>query len=197
MQSIVALAGVVGFAAAAVAPAYGAASTEAAYAPVYPVSSEAAGFAPSYNQTIKTETAAATAPVYYTSYSKTVETVSTSAYVTYCPTPTTLVFGTEKYTVTSATTLTITACANGCAVTKEVAVVKTTEEAATIVHPTAPAYAPVKTEEAATIVHPTAPVYKTQNTTTAVETAPAKYTGAATKVGAGAFAIVAGLVALL
>lgn len=43
-----------------------------------------------------------------------------TAYTTYCPSPTTFAHGNKTYTVTSATTLTITDCPGGCKITKPV-----------------------------------------------------------------------------
>ncbi|RYP11910.1 hypothetical protein DL765_007553 [Monosporascus sp. GIB2] len=43
-----------------------------------------------------------------------------TSYETYCPGPTTLTYGQTTYTISSATTLTITDCPGGCTVTKPV-----------------------------------------------------------------------------
>jgi len=52
-------------------------------------------------------------------YANTTTTVLVSSIVTYCPEPTTLTHGTQTFTVTKATTLTIP-CPNLCTVTKPV-----------------------------------------------------------------------------
>jgi hypothetical protein len=248
MQSIIALAGVVGFAAAAVAPpAYGAVSSEAAAAtvpayavstqaaaatvPAYKVSSEeAAATVPAYKVSsseaaatvpaykVSTEEAKATAPVYHTSWEAVTETIKTSQYVTVCPSPTapaTLVFNTKTFIVTEATTITVSACKDGCTITKTVPVTEPAKPTtAVVVKPSTevkpvPLPSPIATEEVKTIIPvytqpasaavPTTTLlaYKSQNATGSYPTAPAKYTGAASKVGAGAFAMVAGLAAFL
>lgn len=56
-----------------------------------------------------------------------------TAYTTYCPEPTKITHGGKTYTITSATTLTITDCPGGCTVTKPVAPTST---------PVAPIYTP-------------------------------------------------------
>ncbi|KJX99553.1 hypothetical protein TI39_contig354g00122 [Zymoseptoria brevis] len=233
MQSIFAIAGVVGLVAAAVPASYSVSSEAAAVAaPAYGASSEeAAATIPVYVAS-SSEAAATIIPVYHTSYEQVTETISTSHYVTVCPSPTTpatLVFNTNTVVVTEATTLTITACEHGCTFTKTVPIIQTIEQSANVPTPYAtvvkpvptseeasakspPAYnkpsevAPVpavSTEEAAATILPSKPAalttiaVQTQNSTTAIQTAPAKYTGDATRVGAGAFAMIAGLFALL
>lgn len=78
-----------------------------------------------------------------------------TSYETYCPGPTTLTYGQTTYTISSATTLTITDCPGGCTVTKPV---YTTSEQ--------PSEYPTETP-----VYPTeTPVYPTEVPTTGAPT---------------------------
>jgi hypothetical protein len=131
MQSIIALAGVVGLAAAAYAPSYddnSRATTQdavvptpyaasSAFSPVetipsYSSSVENAEFAPApYSSS---EAARFTSPLIWS----TTQYIRTSAYTTYCSEATTLSFNTKTYTIAAPTTLTVTDCYNGCEIVK-------------------------------------------------------------------------------
>jgi hypothetical protein len=127
------------------------------------------------------------APVY--------ETTVVPVYTTYCPQPTHVTYGSQVYTVTEATTLTLTS------VTVTKPVYSETTPVATAPVETAPVYttAPVENSPVApTTAAPVAPVYPTAGNGTMVApsasatySAPAEYTGAASKASFG----VAGLIA--
>lgn len=93
-----------------------------------------------------------------------------TSYETYCPGPTTLTYGQTTYTISSATTLTITDCPGGCTVTKPV---YTTSSVIchTCEHPTQ-----YPTSEHPTSEHPVyptgTPVYPTEVPTEAPTTYP-------------------------
>lgn len=140
MQSIIALAGVVGLAAASYAPVYDSnvrstISQEAAFATPYAASTvQQAAQVPTYGASTVQQAAqvptysvsAARAPVFTQVQNfnsspivwSTTKYIRTSAYETYCPEATTLTFNTKTYTITAATTLTVTDCYNGCSVVK-------------------------------------------------------------------------------
>ncbi|RYO92349.1 hypothetical protein DL766_010341 [Monosporascus sp. MC13-8B] len=85
-----------------------------------------------------------------------------TSYETYCPGPTTLTYGQTTYTVSSATTLTITNCPGGCTVTKPVyttssVVCKTCGEHPTSKHPVYPTETPVYPTKVPTTEAPDAP----------------------------------------
>lgn len=143
MQSIIALAGVVGLAAAAFAPQYEDNSRATIQDAVVPTPYAApsvfrtvdtipsyssvvnAGFTPApYSSSIVN---AGFTPAPYSSQAprftspltwSTTKYIRTSAYTTYCPEATTLTFNTKTYTITQATTLTVSECYNGCQIVK-------------------------------------------------------------------------------
>lgn len=122
MQSIIALAGAVGLAAAAFVPQYEGAPVESAASPnAYEATIDSF---PSYTSE---NNAAFTPYSYYHNNGpafrtpliwSTTQYIRTSAYTTFCPEATTLSFNTQTYTITAATTLTVTDCYNGCAIVK-------------------------------------------------------------------------------
>lgn len=115
---------------------------------------------------------------------------------TYCPGPTKVTHGGVTYTVTEATTLTITDCP--CTVTYPVETPVYTPnpskpgESAPPTYPSAPAPYP-----SANGTVPAPPAGTGYPTTAAATTAPPAFTGAATKAGAGLMAVAAGLAAFL
>ncbi|RYP57274.1 hypothetical protein DL769_009587 [Monosporascus sp. CRB-8-3] len=145
-----------------------------------------------------------------------------TSYETYCPGPTTLTYGQTTYTISSATTLTITDCPGGCTVTKPIyttSAVKCTtcSEAPTSDVPVYPTETPVYPTEVPTTDAPTtyptvAPPTSYPNTTIAtsvtsespviptggVTTSPApEYPTAIPTAGAGKLAAGAGLAGLM
>lgn len=142
-----------------------------------------------------------------------------TAYTTYCPEPTEITHAGETYTVSEATTLTITNCPGGCTVTKPatssvVSVCHDCETSAPVA-PVAPSSAPTEVapvpETPETPAAPVAP-YPSSNGTTAAPVQPsgtgaptestsepaAPFEGAASQLTAGAGMLaIFGLVALL
>ncbi|RYP55364.1 hypothetical protein DL768_000119 [Monosporascus sp. mg162] len=85
-----------------------------------------------------------------------------TSYETYCPGPTTLTYGQTTYTISSATTLTITDCPGGCTVTKPVyttssVICSTCSEAPTTDVPVYPTTTPVYPTEVPTTGVPEVP----------------------------------------
>jgi hypothetical protein len=101
-----------------------------------------------------------------------------TAYTTYCPGPTKITHGHKTYTVTKATTLTISDCP--CTVTKPVSTAVVTS--CTTSTPVAPVYTPpvVKPSPPAPYVPSVAPPAPYKNETTTVVPAPPAGTGAPT-----------------
>ncbi|KXT00561.1 hypothetical protein AC578_5236 [Pseudocercospora eumusae] len=208
------------------APAYGESSTSSPVAPAYeattstPEAEKPTGYGGSWGSSSSESesapaytTPAATTPAGYGG-DKTVTDVY-SEYTTYCPEATTLTHGGKTYTVSTATTLTITSCYGGC--TKESASVPTWAPSSSASVP----YSPVETSMSApappvyggsssatwATSAATVPYYPTgvANATTPAGTGypsvsasqPASYTGAASNVAAGAMVGLSGLVAAL
>lgn len=112
------------------------------------------------------------APVYVTEIQ--------TAYTTYCPGPTTLHYGTKTYTVTEATTLTITDC--------PITIVKPVTYAPVVtVKPTPPVYA--------NTTAPAVPTYAAPSGSP-VESSKPVFTGAANRAVAGSAASLAGLLGI-
>lgn len=157
MQSIIALAGVVGLAAASYAPSYDddvRATTQAAAVPTAydaptnfrTVDAQLPSYGADNDRTVDAQLPSygadndrATLQPYESEAPRltwsTTKYIRTSAYTTYCPEATTLSFNTKTYTVTAATTLTVTDCYNGCEVVKPLPTT-TTEQTTSIVQAT-------------------------------------------------------------
>ncbi|SMR53535.1 unnamed protein product [Zymoseptoria tritici ST99CH_1A5] len=189
-----------------------AATAFAAYAPPAYEAPPVYSAAPVYNATESAApTHASSAPAYVSS-APVYTTEVVSSYETYCPGPTTLTYASQVYTVTEATTLTITNCP--CTVTKPVYTAPAVEThpagpaappAAGETHPAAPASPaapayPGKPDAPAPAspASPAAPVNGTKPAGPAATT-PVAYTGAASAVSVGAAGLLAvfGLVAAL
>jgi len=119
-----------------------------------------------------------------------------TSYTTYCPEATTIVQGSKTWTVTEATTLTITDCP--CTITKPVYTSTTSsiscEETTTSVY-----VAPVYTTTAAPYVNATTSCIETSYTATGTgvwTSSPAVFTGAANKAFTASGAGLAGLLGL-
>lgn len=215
----------------AAAPAYGAATTPEAptyestsstsEAPVY--ESTSTPMAPGYgwestsseSTPVSPETTSAPAYSMPTGYgSDTTVTDVISEYTTYCPEATTLTHGGMTYTVSTATTLTITSCPGGCSQSAAVPTMAPTTSAAVPYSPvetsamSAPVYGPGSSSATwATSVAGAVPYYPTgsSNATmpagtgspSAPASQPASYTGAASNVAAGAMVGFSGLIAAL
>lgn len=129
-----------------------------------------------------------TAPAYVTEV--------VTAYTTYCPEPTKITHGGKTYTVTKATTLTITDCP--CTVTKPAPPHSTpVYTPPVVVVPSKSAPAPYKNETVPSVVVPAPPA----GTAAPTKPAPPSFTGAANKAfaasGAGLAAVLAGAAYLL
>lgn len=123
-----------------------------------------------------------------------------TSYETYCPGPTTISYGTNTYTITEATTFTITDCP--CTVSKPVYPTSSAYPTETPVYPTEvpTTYYPTANGTISTSVAPTGGVTVTPTTypTTAPTTAPTAIpTAGAAKVGAGLVGLVGVVAALL
>jgi hypothetical protein len=114
-----------------------------------------------------------------------------TAYTTYCPEPTKITHGGKTYTVTKATTLTITDCP--CTITKPATSTPVYTPPAVVVPPHS---APYKNETTPTVVVPAPPV----GTGAPTKPAPPAFTGAANKMaasGAGLAAVMGAVAYLL
>lgn len=92
-----------------------------------------------------------------------------TSYETYCPGPTTLTYGQTTYTISSATTLTITDCPGGCTVTKPVyttssVICSTCSEAPSSDVPVYPTTTPVYPTEVPTTEVPEVPTTEAPTT---------------------------------
>ncbi|KAK6437850.1 hypothetical protein LTR95_005961 [Oleoguttula sp. CCFEE 5521] len=145
-----------------------------------------------------------TAPVYVTDV--------VTAYTTYCPEATQITHAGQTYTVSSATTLTITNCPGGCTITRPVtsstpvAPVPYTTPVAPVPYTTPVAPAPVPSgappappANGTVPVYPTGTAAPTKSTSTPSASPIVPYTGAASKASAGVAGLLAvfGLAALL
>jgi len=137
------------------------------------------------------------ASAHYGSYSNETVVYTTevvTAYTTYCPGPTTIAHGTKTYTVTEATTLTITDCP--CTVTKPVYSSSVVNCPSSTPAPSVPA-GPYPN---ATAPAPAPPVYSSSAVvipSSPVVSSPPIATGAATKVSAAGLAAAFGLLAFV
>lgn len=163
-------------------------SAAASYGYGYPVNSTTT---PVYEETptpsdvypvYPTESSSEVYPVYPTETPSDVYTTKVvTELTTYCPSATEVTYGTKTYTVTEATTLTITDCP--CTVI---------ETPSYTPAPPSPVY-PTYPVNGTTVV----PVYPTGTGVSPTTTAPPEFTGAAAKVGAGVMAVVAAAAAFL
>ncbi|WEW57910.1 hypothetical protein PRK78_003377 [Emydomyces testavorans] len=140
----------------------------------------------------------ASAAAGYVNTNATAVTEVVTAYTTFCPGPTTITHGTKTYTVTSATTLTITDCP--CTITRPITTSTVskcyncpTPPAGTGAVPPPPVNPPVYPN--ATGVQPNQPPQGTGKVTGTGPSAP-HFTGAAARVVAGAGAGLAGVLGL-
>jgi hypothetical protein len=119
-----------------------------------------------------------------------------TAYTTYCPEPTKITHGTKTYTVTKATTLTISDCP--CTVTKPVVTSTPVYTPPVVVKPSSSAvYVPAPPAPYKNETTPVVPAPPAGTGSPSTSAPPTKFTGAANKaaVSGGALAAVFGLIA--